>query len=155
MFLFKSELTILYSPFQVTFTLNTSFCSQQHTREAALFSIMDLKRFFWMVVCWVCQHRNNVGFKKSRLTIEKSYSNKCAGQDSLLLPCQRSAAIMPWASLSNSLFYLYRCLIQASLCFLFIKLSPIAQHGVLGNYMLSAEASKSDWIQVLLQGGYF
>lgn len=45
-----------------------------------------------MVGCWVCQHRNNVSFKKSRLIIGKSYWNKRAGQDSVILPYWRSVA---------------------------------------------------------------
>lgn len=47
-----------------------------------------------MVGCWVCQHRNSVGFKKFRLLTEKeSYWKKYAGQDALVLPCQRFVAI--------------------------------------------------------------
>lgn len=42
---FENELTILYTPFQITFTLNTSSCGQPCTREAALLLVIDLRRF--------------------------------------------------------------------------------------------------------------
>lgn len=104
-FLFKSKLTILYFPFQITCILNTSFYGQEHTREAGLLSVIYLKRFFWMVGCWVYQHRNNVGFKK--FTEKESCWKECAGQDALVLPCQRFVAITLWIVFLIS--YLYRC----------------------------------------------